>query len=560
MTISMEQMQALLQQQQNIFEQSQAKLIEMLTHKLSNQSLGVVTQDHVSTPESMIQQVSEFHFDAIGGVTFDSWFHKYEDIFRVEMAQLPEDKKTRLLLRRLGTTEHERFVNFILPKHPRDLTFEETTRTLSQIFDAVIRIGSDFQADLPGTIGEPSPSILTQADRGVALWRPIHEALHKELEKFLSVAISNHRYSEEQALALLTWHKTDFDRALADLPNFSPLKYEWTASERRVFFIALDYYNKQFHKIKKLFPNRTVTELILFYYLNKRNQQTLYEMSLHGPKWAGLHRRGYLNPGLLARTSNGSPVKPELIRKPPLGLDPSDQMDAEILRYLDALRGIVCLDGAGSDDADSSVPPATESGADSDDESETFTPVCNGAEDQDKASFPPGRKRRRPRGRARSNNANTISVNTLNVNDSIPFEFPHPPAHLPDGVYYAHKQFVNMCRKSVAQHREELCQMQETAHKLSLRVDEAVRKTSKDSGLLDGLQNLRPPVLPKDPHWSPVDIQLASQAVSEFGRDYVAIAARLLNKTPNMVATLFELYGQHLNLNELASMAPVVLL
>ncbi|KAA3680936.1 uncharacterized protein DEA37_0000921 [Paragonimus westermani] len=493
--------------------------------------------------------------------------------------------------------------------------------------DAVIRIGSDFQADLPGTTGEPSPTILTQADRGVALWRPIHEALHKELEKFLSVAISKHRYSEEQALALLTWHKTDFDRALADLPNFSPLKYEWTASERRVFFIALDYYNKQFHKIKKLFPNRTVTELILFYYLNKRNQQTLYEMSLHGPKWAGLHRRGYLNPGLLARTSNGSPVKPELIRKSPLGLDPSDQMDAEILRYLDALRGIVCLDGVGSDDADSSVPPATESGADSDDESETFTPVCNGAEDQDKASIPPGRKRRRPRGRARTNNTNTISVTTLNANDGTPLEFPNPPsatynnavsrlsirkharfeeqlaavatmsaqsatksvvqsvpkpveimrrksrrglvhynapvaprAQLPDGVYYAHKQFVDMCRKSVAQHKEELCQMQETAHKLSIRVDEAVHKTSKDNGLLDGLQNLRPPVLPKDPHWSPVDIQLASQAVSEFGRDYVAIAARLLNKTPNMVATLFELYGQHLNLNELASMAPVVLL
>ncbi|KAF8561233.1 hypothetical protein P879_07630 [Paragonimus westermani] len=493
--------------------------------------------------------------------------------------------------------------------------------------NAVIRIGSDFQADLPGTTGEPSPTILTQADRGVALWRPIHEALHKELEKFLSVAISKHRYSEEQALALLTWHKTDFDRALADLPNFSPLKYEWTASERRVFFIALDYYNKQFHKIKKLFPNRTVTELILFYYLNKRNQQTLYEMSLHGPKWAGLHRRGYLNPGLLARTSNGSPAKPELIRKSPLGLDPSDQMDAEILRYLDALRGVVCLDGVGSDDADSSIPPATESGADSDDESETFTPVCNGAEDQDKASIPPGRKRRRPRGRARTNNTNTINVTTLNANDSTLLEFPNPPsatynnavsrlsirkharfeeqlaavatmsaqnatksvvqsvpkpveimrrksrrglvhsnapaaprAQLPDGVYYAHKQFVDMCRKSVAQHKEELCQMQETAHKLSLRVDEAVHKTSKDNGLLDGLQNLRPPVLPKDPHWSPVDIQLASQAVSEFGRDYVAIAARLLNKTPNMVATLFELYGQHLNLNELASMAPVVLL
>ncbi|KAA3675813.1 uncharacterized protein DEA37_0005280 [Paragonimus westermani] len=154
MTISMEQMQALLQQQQKIFEQSQAKLIEMLTQKFSSQSLGVANEDQLPTPESMIQQVSEFHFDAIGGVTFDSWFHKYEDIFRVEMVQLFEDEKVRLLLRRLGTTEHERFVNFILPKHPKNLTFEKTARTLSQIFDAASDI-TLISRDIWRKLGRP---------------------------------------------------------------------------------------------------------------------------------------------------------------------------------------------------------------------------------------------------------------------------------------------------------------------------------------------------------------------------------------------------------------------
>ncbi|RTG83154.1 uncharacterized protein DC041_0005608 [Schistosoma bovis] len=64
----------------------------------------------------------------------------------------------------------------------------------------------------------------------------------------------------------------------------------------------------------------------------------------------------------------------------------------------------------------------------------------------------------------------------------------------------------------------------------------------------------------KDPYWSPVDIQLACHAIGKLGRDYEGIAECLLNKTPSMVATLIETHGQHLNLNQLASMAPIIIL
>ena len=46
----------------------------------------------------------------------------------------PVKKKVRQLLRKLGTTEHNRFVDFILPKKTIDLDFSETFKLLSELF------------------------------------------------------------------------------------------------------------------------------------------------------------------------------------------------------------------------------------------------------------------------------------------------------------------------------------------------------------------------------------------------------------------------------------------
>ena len=50
------------------------------------------------------------------------------------MVQMAQEKKVRLLLGKLATTEQNRFVEFILPKKTTNLDFSETSKLLSELF------------------------------------------------------------------------------------------------------------------------------------------------------------------------------------------------------------------------------------------------------------------------------------------------------------------------------------------------------------------------------------------------------------------------------------------
>nr|VZI44221.1 unnamed protein product [Spirometra erinaceieuropaei] len=110
--------------------QQQLKLMEALTVKLSNSSQsgaagGSQSVDHIAG------SITEFLYDPQAHITFDSWYKRNEDLFS---AAQDDAWKVRLLLRKLGAAEHERYANFILPKNPREVAFKDTVETLSQIF------------------------------------------------------------------------------------------------------------------------------------------------------------------------------------------------------------------------------------------------------------------------------------------------------------------------------------------------------------------------------------------------------------------------------------------
>ncbi|CAI2725915.1 unnamed protein product [Schistosoma spindalis] len=135
MNISLEQLDAYMERQEKRFEQSQIRIMEALMQKFClSQQNPASSESQVSHTDSVINDIREFNFDGAAGVTFDSWFKKYEDLFYIDLCKLDDASKVRILLRKLGTMEYERYSNFILPKNPRDFSFDETIKTLSQIF------------------------------------------------------------------------------------------------------------------------------------------------------------------------------------------------------------------------------------------------------------------------------------------------------------------------------------------------------------------------------------------------------------------------------------------
>ncbi|BHF84439.1 hypothetical protein SprV_0902759000 [Sparganum proliferum] len=116
--------------------QQQLKLMEALTVKLSNSSMGQsCAAGGLQSVGHIAGSITEFLYDPQAHITFDSWYKRHEDLFSVDLAAQDDAWKVRLLLRKLCTAEHERYDNFILPKNPREITFKDTVKTLSQIFD-----------------------------------------------------------------------------------------------------------------------------------------------------------------------------------------------------------------------------------------------------------------------------------------------------------------------------------------------------------------------------------------------------------------------------------------
>ncbi|CAH8561864.1 unnamed protein product [Schistosoma margrebowiei] len=117
--------------------EQQMKLIQMLADaKLTSNSQPSSSNPITTAPsvDGITNSISEFHYDPESNVTFDMWFRRYEDLFKFDFANQDDAWKVRLLLRKLGPSELDKYCNLILPLNPRDRSFSDTVQSLSQQF------------------------------------------------------------------------------------------------------------------------------------------------------------------------------------------------------------------------------------------------------------------------------------------------------------------------------------------------------------------------------------------------------------------------------------------
>ena len=62
--------------------------------------------------------------------------HVMRSFLKKDALHIEDAAKVRVLLRKLSTSEHERYMNFVLPKHPGDFSFAETVTKLKALISA----------------------------------------------------------------------------------------------------------------------------------------------------------------------------------------------------------------------------------------------------------------------------------------------------------------------------------------------------------------------------------------------------------------------------------------
>ncbi|KAM6949410.1 LOW QUALITY PROTEIN: REST corepressor 2 [Aplochiton taeniatus] len=143
---------------------------------------------------------------------------------------------------------------------------EEESSDEEHAHDSMIRVGGDYQAQIPD-FKPDSPARYNEKDqRSMLVWCPNIMISDAMLDEYIVMAKEKHGYNMEQALGMLLWHKHDVERSLADLANFTPFPEEWTVEDKVLFEQAFSFHGKSFHRIQQMLPDKLISSLVKYYY------------------------------------------------------------------------------------------------------------------------------------------------------------------------------------------------------------------------------------------------------------------------------------------------------
>lgn len=140
-----------------------------------------------------------------------------------------------------------------------------------------IREGSSYQATIP-----PFDCTARPTDHDAILfWKPTDLLSDEELIDYIDFARRKHQMSEEQALAILQICKYKISTSKLLMQQYTPEIDEWTVEEKCLFEQAYKFYGKIFSRIRQMLPEKTVGDLVRYYYSWKKTRLQRSLMDKH---------------------------------------------------------------------------------------------------------------------------------------------------------------------------------------------------------------------------------------------------------------------------------------
>nr|CDJ96596.1 Conserved hypothetical protein [Haemonchus contortus] len=150
-----------------ITDQQFQQLLMALTEALKGQQMAKSTSQAMEADRSfdiLAGRIAEFSYDPDADLTFEAWYQRHQDIFTVDAQMLDEPTRVRLFLHKVDATAYGKYSNYILPKTPRDVTFEEAVSTLMGLFGPHQSLFSRRYACMKLT-KDPNDDFVTDAGR-----------------------------------------------------------------------------------------------------------------------------------------------------------------------------------------------------------------------------------------------------------------------------------------------------------------------------------------------------------------------------------------------------------
>ncbi|CAF4633754.1 unnamed protein product [Rotaria sp. Silwood1] len=148
------------------------------------------------------------------------------------------------------------------------LTSLKKSNDINSLSDNDIRIheGSSYQANIPSF---NSISLITDHD-ATLLWKPTNLINDSDLIDYIEYAYNKHHMNEEQALAILQICKYKITTSKLLMEQYTPENDQWTMEEKFLFEQAYQFYGKIFSRIKQMLPEKSIAELVRYYYSWKK--------------------------------------------------------------------------------------------------------------------------------------------------------------------------------------------------------------------------------------------------------------------------------------------------